>query len=576
MADYNGTQLTGLGDQTAGNGAVLGGLSTNADATKSVPNQVFASALLPSITPFGGLREATYASATSSHGVNDHTGYEHGGPHQYWFEHVHVVPDIIELGNLLAVVVRDIEIYNSYRESTRQLTAAANNVDSGVSFQNLPSLPYNIPSQNSLVFQVKIDTSGPPDIEGTLDFTMDSGSFSVTISGVRVVMFAFEPEAPVTETLEWYTQVLEAVDGTEQRLSMRKCPRQIFNLSFKMEDDATRRFFQSLIYGFQPGTMGVPIWSDARLLTQGITASDTTIYLNTRHADFRAQSLILIWKDANNYDALEVSTVNADSLVLSSGVLNDYAIGETLVMPLRVGLTDQTVRVDKHPVNLDEVQMQFVVTENDVDLADDSFYSKHNGFVLLDDANLLQSGGTLDDSFLRKMGRLDNLLAAPLQYSDWNSSRFTTTKAWVCNTSEQIWRVRQLVHALRGSQVSFYLPTFRHDIVVADNLAVGSFLMDIEWIGYDSLIQATEPNASLWIELVDGTILTREVQSSDVLSATVERLTVDVSWPSTITPAEINRVSFLRLCRIADDRVQFKHGYSGQAQVAMQVLAVQS
>lgn len=576
MADYVGEVATGVSDQAGASSgrAQLGGISTNVTAAKDLPAQTFKGAQVP-VLPLGGLWVATGDSLTSLRTPPSWPGHEVAVPHSLWFEHVHVQPERIELGNLLGTVEHDIEIYNAYREASRQLSVAIANVDSGVTLQNLPSLPFSITSQGNLVFQVRITTSGPPEIEGTLDFTMDTGSHSIPVTGVRVVMFAYPPESPVGETLTWKTNILEAVDGQEQRISVRKNPRQVFNFNLKIENDASRRFLQSLLFGFQPGTFGLPIWHEARELTAAITASDTTIYLNTANADFRADSLAIVWKSPLEYDALEVSSFTASSITFSSPVLNSYEIGETLVMPLRTAITNSNIEQGKHLNNLEELSMQFTVFDNDVDLADDSVYDTHNGFVLLDQANFV-SGAMLNDNIVRKMSRIDNQMAPPVQFSDWATSRFATTKGWVCNNAADIWQVRQLLHALRGSQVTFYMPTFYEDIVVTGTLSSGSYLMDVAYMGYDSLVQANEPHVSVWIKLNSGTVITREVTDHEVLTATTERLTVGTSWGSTVAPEDIERVCFLRRCRVADDKLTFRHDFFGQSVAFMNVLAVQS
>ncbi len=193
---------------------------------------------------------------------------------------------------------------------------------------------------------------------------------------------------------------------------------------------------------------------------------------------------------------------------------------------------------------------------------------------MLDEFNKV-GGATLVDSFNRNLQRIDNETAPIIQFTDWLSSHTASVKGFFGEGNQRIWEVRQLVHALRGSQLSFYLPTFYFDLIVVDDLASGSALMDIEHIDYTSYINGTEPNKSIWIELTDGTILTRQVESSIELDADTERLTVDVVWATTITPVEISRVSLLRLVRIANDQVRFEHQYVGDADISMNVMGVQ-
>ncbi len=548
--------------------------STNVETARPIPPQTVIGIVTPDPALSAGTFEATGEGLEEKRDLADFEGYLMPGPHEFWFEILHAKPQTIELGNLLSTAVRDIEIYNAWREAARSLTAAVPNAGPGVTFQNLPGLPYDIPSQNSLDFQVRITTDGPPTIDGTLDFTLDVQGLSIPITGNRTISFAFEAESPIQEILEFATTNLEAVSGDEQRYSVRKKPRQVLSFKVKLETGTQRRLMQSLLFGFQPGTFGLPIWYEARRLASDITATDTTIYLDTAYADFRVDGLAMIWGDEDQNEVLEIDSLTATSLTFSSAVSSDYDADTTLIMPLRVGIAEALIPVGRHPVNLDEIDFRFTTLDNDSDFESTSAFNTYNSKVMLDDPNAM--GTTIRNDFVRKMGRLDNISGVPLSYSDWVGARYATTKGFVCNSPQEIWEARQLVHALHGSLTTFYLPTFYKDIKVVDTLASGSVLMDIELMGYSDLIAQNEPNASVWIELNDGTIITREVVDSEVHSETVERLTVDTVWASTVQAADINRVSFLQLCRIADDEVMFLHTYSGSARVQMNVLAVKS
>jgi hypothetical protein len=167
---------------------------------------------------------------------------------------------------------------------------------------------------------------------------------------------------------------------------------------------------------------------------------------------------------------------------------------------------------------------------------------------------------------------IDNQTAPRSQFSTWDSSVPVTEKAFLGNSLQSIGEVRQLVHALRGSQVSFYLPTFYYDMIVTQDLATDSFLMDIENIGYSDYVNGVEPFKSIYIEMNDGTVLTRQVESATVIDADTERLTVDVSWDQLYDKDDIARVSFLRKVRITDDRVTFVHSRPGTAKIKMNVI----
>lgn len=565
MADYSGAVVGGFSAQTVNRGTVQNAQTIN----NADPATSYDGLLVPRFTVGAGSFESV-ASTPLGTAVNDYAGATDPALQQFWFEHVHAFPGVLTMGNIVAISLRDMEIYNAYRDAERSLTIFANNADAGVSLVGFPLLPAAIGAGAGLLFQVRVDSNGPPSLNGTLVFTLDSGDVTVPITGVRVVMFPFAPEAPLQERLEFKTDILTTTTGGEQRISIRKHPRQLFNMVFKTEDDYERRRLDTLFGMWQFRPVGLPIWAEARTLDTA-AAGATTIQVDTTYGDFRVGSLAIVWQDSATFDALEIDSLTDTSLTFSSPLLNSYDNAQ--VMPLRIAVTQSRVQRMKAPVNFSEMTAQFTVLDNEADLADTTPFGTHNSKVMLDDPNMM-FGDRLNDHLVRQISRVDNETASLIQFSDWPDSLPLTTKGFVANTSQRVWEIRQLMHALRGSQVSFYMPTFYHDVVPNGDLTLSSFLLNIENIGYATYLQGREPNKSLWIELTDGTILTRQVVDSVEIDADTERLTVDVAWPATILASEVSRISFLRLCRIADDNVSFEHEYVGSARIGINVRGV--
>lgn len=566
MADHGGTLNAGLSSQADGGSRHVIDIGVSAshpvpptDITPFELTPCLAGTLVFTGTSLVLLPATTYQGAINyGHGIN-------------WFERILVKPTVIELGNILSTVTSEIEIYNSFRDDAQTLNTATNNAGTGITFQNLPTLVATIPPQSGAVFQARISSQGQPTIDGTLDFTTSLYALSIAITGSRIVMMAHQPEGDIEELLEFLTDITRSTNGKEQRVRVRNYPRQTFDFHFKF-DHEERRFFETFMYKWQPQTFGVPVWSEVKRLTTAVTAGDTTLYFNNDYADFREGGQLIIWRDYLTYDALQIDAVASGSVTVTSEVSRDYPI-RTRVMPLRTGITKQEVTGDKYPVNLSEHTIKFHVVDNEVDLASTAAFSTHNGKVMFDDGNWI-SRGTLTDTMKNVVHHLDNLTGSPIQFSNWLNSHFISSKGFFCKNPQATWQMRQVLHALAGPQKSFYLPTFMPDLVVKSPLTIGSAEMDIEYIRYSDFINGNEPNKSLYIVLTNGTIITRQVLSATIVDATTERLTVDDTWDSTIPAADVERVSFLRLCRFTDDKFEIHHNGSGQAQARFTVWGV--
>lgn len=575
MADFDAGLNPGIQDQAgaASSRYLLQNISTNVTTARVLPSTTIEALLVPASDHLGATSEDTGEGLFSST-VDDYAADFAGTPHEFWFEKVHALPQLIVLGNILSTVTEALEIYNAYREESRTVSSISNSAGAGTSVTGFPATPFVLAAQSGETGQFEATTEGPPTVSGAVTFVLDTITIVISVSGERVVFFPFLPESPIRETLEFRTGILRSSKGKEQRRALRKNPRQIFDMEFIIEEGNARSRMQALLFGWHANVFGIPVWHESRLLQADALIGATTVSIDTDYADFRVGSLAVVWSDDDTWDVLEIASFTSSSITFSSALTYDFTTNQALVMPVRTAITDRTTDLRRQILNLERVSLPWQCLDNDSDLADTSAFNSFNGKVLLDGPNLVGGDG-LQDNIDMKRHIIDNRVGVPEQSSLWTNPRYQSQKGFFASNAQQTWEIRQLAHALRGSQVTFYLPTFFHDLVVKADLASGSFNMDIEHIGYTDFINAQAPNNAVWIELNDGTIHSRVISSSSEIDATTERLVVDVAWPSTIAFGDISRVSFLRLCRIADDRVQFEHDGTGESLANFGVMGVQ-
>ena len=132
-------------------------------------------------------------------------------------------------------------------------------------------------------------------------------------------------------------------------------------------------------------------------------------------------------------------------------------------------------------------------------------------------------------------------------------------KTFEVRTREDLWNVRQLLYALRGRQISFYIPTFTAELQVTTVLTNGSTAMTITNVGYSRYVANTSPKNIIRVVETDGTILTRTITASAEVDNTTETLTVDTPWPENILPTDIRRVEFLEKVRMNADKIPITH-----------------
>lgn len=511
-----------------------------------------------------------------------------------WFEDVHVLPRSIELGNILTQQTLDFEVLNGFRYTEKQFSTFTNNAGSGVSTSGLPSLPANVFQLDTVDFDVVVDTSGDPTIDGTFEVVLGGETISVPITGSRIVMFPYQPNAPLDETLEFLTEVLTRVDGTEQRISLRKNPRQTFNFTVLADTDRERQRISNLLFDWQGRVFGLPVWTESTRLTSDVAVNDTTINVeSTADADYRVGELAIVLKDDDTFDALNVASTTATSITFDSPITGTYSAtdSDVLVMPLRSVFCESVVQRGKYKVGPEEFQLTFTAFENDADLADTTGWTTHptDSKVILDGS---VKGVALNVVRGRHRGRLERRLSV----IDAKTGKFTQSSPWDRSKDSEplnifvysrslLWDVRQLLHAIRGKQISFYIPTFFPDLTPNTAVVSGGSTLQVVNAGYTRFSGDRVPRNLIRLTTTAGVEYIASVTSATEIDADNESLTVSVllkdqvaagpTWPDSIALADISKVEFVQKVRLADDRVTISHeNANGTANIQAQIMTV--
>lgn len=542
--------------------------ATFSHARKPLPIVVTDQAPLPSLsesvitveeTIHGSIpsKSATTVVCRSGTQVDDQSS----GGFETWWESFHVTPRSFAFGNLLSTQTAPIEVYSAFRRLDQDWTDLINNGGAGITILGQPALPFTFVPQSDggLSLSLQVSTSGQPVVDDTIDWVFGTVPQTVKtpITLKRVVLFSIQPELPFTERLQWLTEVLQHVDGTEQRISARKNPRQIFDWDFIMEDGPERAFFSNILFDWQARIFGLPIWYELTRISSAVTAGDTTITVqSTAYADYRVGGLFLIFTDKGTFDVLELdSTPGPTSLVSTSGTNNSYPTG-TFVMPLRTGTAKSQITGSRFVSADAKMKILFTVSDNDVDLADLSAWPSYNSKLLLDGCNSVR--GQTAETFERDIIEFDNPIGLRTQDSPWAQGKRITQLALLAKGKKGLWDVRQMLHAIRGKQISFYAATFSNDFTSDGAIAAGT-LVDVVNIGYTQFAQARQPRNVVRIEYNNGDPDDiREILSSTEVDATRETLTLD-SAVAAHTQAQVKKISLVEKVRFDSDNIAIRH-----------------
>jgi hypothetical protein len=443
-------------------------------------------------------------------------------------------------------------------------------------------LPHTFRPLEELNIELTASVEGPPSFDGNVIFNFDHRDIEIRSLGTRLILFWYEPEQPLEERLQWFTEIHRVRNGDEFRDSKRVTPRQILEFRIVGETEAEVSELRSLLLAYRPFTFGVPIWFERKKVTSSLAIGQTVIQVSTLNTDHRVGGTVMVWEPlSRTYFDAEIASFTSTSITLTEPTpiaLSSYAE----VLPIRFGyLLEEPSMQDTSRGNL-ETTVVFETTDN-VDLgyanqaALEAAFTVHpeDDIPIFNDRNLFN--GTYSQSQTTQFARLDNQIGIP-ELRQQNPLGFTQKPAAsVLRGEDRIRRARAFLHWLRGSWGSFYLPTFRNDLPAQVDFPLNGSVITIANIGLSSLISLTQPRRSVMLELPDGTQYFAQVGSVTPISETQEQIGLVNPFGGTATTvvAATARISWLELVRINNDTATIEHERVGQAILRMQVRTIQ-
>lgn len=514
---------------------------------------------------------ASYAPAPRA----THAGYRLPTYADDLFGHVLIVPERLDLGNLLSTQTRQIEMSNLNLVPVTW-DEIAHTLGDGVVFNNLPTLPHEILPFGSFILSISISPTGPPTIDGVIQFDFSTPeTIFVPVTGSRIVMFQWKPRTGVTETLQWRTDIIEAYDGTEQRIRVRTTPRQIIQQAVNSKDVSDMQM-RALLFDWEARVWGVPIWWEMRPLTAQATQGSSVVNVVTADMDIRIGGLVMLHASNAEWEAIQVEDFDAASITTESSLTRTYAAG-TALMPVRAGYMTTMTERERIQVGRDtgltETTVEFTTLEN-VDWSNTSGAETYDGRIVLSDCNVVPSSVT--ETFERAVVVIDNESGRPLQTSRVDRSRIHFTHQFNAPTMAELWRIRRLLHSLHGSQKSFWVPSARADLHLTDPIGPGTTDFNITKIGYTDFIRSRRPLADVRIVLKNGTTINRRIASSSVhVDGVRETLVTTTPISGTAIPVnDVQRIELMMLMRISDDKAVFTYREVGKAFINVSLKSV--
>lgn len=473
-----------------------------------------------------------------------------------WYDRLHLSTVMLDLGNIIGEQQQIVRIWNAYRRGWVLNSIIEEGTDGiTISGQPTPPLAWNPLQERDYTITIHLD--GPPVVDASITWDFPPYDLKLTIIGTRIVAWPFLPDwsrRGILERLEWRTDVLTHFDGSEQRRQLRLAPRVRYEFD-AFFDGALRRYAETILWGWGARTWAVPIWQDGLDLPVDVPAGTLEIPIDPRWRDFHAGGLAIFLDGPQQFETLQVDSVDGETLILRSATTRDWRAG-TRVYPGRTCRLSGDVDIPRWDGQASSLRAVFDVDEP-VDYEADAGAVEYRGYPVLTHKPEWTGGFSL--AMARKLAEIDNITGVRAYEDESGMPAILQRMRWVWVDRREADAYRKLLYWLRGRAGAIWVPTWEDDLIVTSIIAESTTHIDVEWCGYAQYI-AQQPNRKdIRIQLVDGTVLYRRITSSETLSGTIERLWLDDAFGMQITPEQIVKVSFLALCRLEADAVEIAH-----------------
>jgi hypothetical protein len=466
------------------------------------------------------------------------------------------IPPVLDVQNPKRNVPIPFLLWNAFLDQVT-LNVITPTGDTGLSIDMVVTTVFNRLDLQTV--NVTIGDTAPFEIDETYDFDFGVGSALVRFIAILADILPLQAENDIVEELEWLTDVQTNYDGSENRIALRMRPRRTFGIEITILSDADRKILYDKLFKAVNLDMYVGSYQYQSRLKVATVPADNKLYTNVRRADLRVgEDVMIITKQGEQFlyeiqgvFADHVTTTTAFSQVIPKGSMVCAAF--TGRFPNRSGLAMNSIA--------GEMKLKLLLTDSRPQVAwPDSGVSvpTFDGKPLLL-KNPLADGET-PELFDAGLEVIDNQTGRPAYYMDWTQPFMEGTRKYLIQTlwdADDIEFWRSFLDAIRGSQKSFYTPTYRQDQVHTVGGVFSQTQIEVDGLTFGSLYDGNEPYMALDIETDIGTYQVKVESSTPTGNTTIIDFIDPI--PDDVSLAVVNRVSYLMLVRLGSDKVTLTH-----------------
>jgi len=490
------------------------------------------------------------------------------------YNRVYVIPTQLDFGNILEDESDIFYLWNAHF-SSKTFSAIVKTEPENFTLDG-ETAPYTIPGLRRILYTVTVlYEGGNPLLQSNIEFIFPLEDPDIDILGFRMLaeVFPHVPLLPMRETLEWHTNIITAKDGSEQRICIRKEPRQGFEFAFQLFTEHNRTKFDASLFTWQKRWWFLPVWADKAEHMATITAGDETITVDTTNKDYREEWFGIVWKNLNSFELFKINSFT-DSVITLNAPMNNTFTGKKYIMPLRVAQMVSPIQNSRTPLGdgFEQMSVNFLCKYG-VELTDYAADVTYNDIPVLMKPAVVK-GGTQEIQSDARFTIADNIAGGFDYFSDETFNKVLRPHIFQKDSLSDIWDFRQFLHYLKGQQNVVWIPSWRNDLQQSRTITVGTTDLYVENCNLFRNIGANNLRKHLCFWFPDGSYLFREVESISYESDAEELITIDSPLGVVVNVGDCI-ICWMEKHRLSDDKVALNWEFSDYVQSEVNFVGVE-
>lgn len=393
-----------------------------------------------------------------------------------------------------------------------------------------------------------------------------------TINQLKVWPFKPNRSTPITETLDWLTDVITAYRGDEQRISLRSKPRRGFEYSCRVSNLESQRL-ANILWGWQSQPFALPLWDYVSDLSSAATIASSNLQLSTGGLGFTDGGIAVLFADSSNYELVQIDTVSPTEISLLSVTTKSWALG-TKIYPVQVAFLAPSVSSRKPTSSVTEIVASFscdpVQTDSNLPIVAPSV--TYGGFeVVLKKLNWAQPIEVSNDFDFTEVDHQTGQIA---RFDRFDTPKITKRFQWVLKDRTAHMDFRALIARLSGRFKAVWMPSWLGDFTLYSTELSTATSIKVRTNEFQQMV-GLDPSLKTIMIVVNGVPIFKTL-SSVTLGASFTTLGLTSSIGVALNQTNVSIISLIHLCRLAADRVTINHITSEVSTVDLNFITVKA